>query len=259
MKGQIIKEVKPFTKEQAEFFSRFQKNFVTITYQGKAVSSTHIRVLLACDESTDGMIDGEVETYLKSTGAYRVDGTKEALALEKPSRKAHTIRVALKSAQKARSLGVDERKAITASLLHDCAKDIQADDPLLSGFEMDESVPAPVLHQYTGAYLAKNHFGVDDEEVLDAIRYHTSGRAGMTPIEKLVYLADALEEGRTYAGVDALRKLWDEKGVDECLEATLKGTLEKVKRGGETPYYLTEEAYQYYKKEREKYYGRDHE
>ena len=74
--------------------------------------------------------------------------------------------------QKAVELGVSERKAIAASLFHDCAKNLQIDSPLLNGFDFKAyaGVPSAVLHQFTGAYLAQTHFGVDDEEILDAIR-----------------------------------------------------------------------------------------
>ena len=84
---------------------------------------------------------------------------------------------------------------------------------------------------------------------MDAIRYHTSGRANMSTLEKLVYLADGLEAGRDYEGVDELRRaFWSKDGLDACLKESLKRTLTRVKGKGQIPYHLTERAYEYYEK-----------
>jgi predicted HD superfamily hydrolase involved in NAD metabolism len=153
------------------------------------------------------------------------------------------------AASRAPSLGIDEKRAITAALFHDCAKNLPISSPLLDGFFIDEPVPAPVLHQFTGAYLAKTAFGITDEEILDAIRYHTSGRVGMTTLEKLIYLADGLEAGRKYDGIEELRRLfWQKEGLDKCLATSLERSLKRVEEKGEVPYRLTKEAYEYYKK-----------
>ncbi len=236
-------------REQAAFMQRFGQPFTSITYEGKAVSSTKLRVLLAADCTALTQLPKGVEDYLRKTGVYQVKGAAEALALEKQSRAEHSLRVAYLAAERAPSLGIDERRAITAALFHDCAKNLEKDSPLLEGFSVDEPVPAPVLHQFTGAYVARTAFGIEDREVLDAIAYHTSGRARMSTLEKLTYLADALEEGRTYAGVERLRTLfWKKDGLDECLRESLKSSLEKVRGSGEVPYRLTQEAYEYYAK-----------
>lgn len=68
---------------------------------------------------------------------------------------------------------------------------------MLKGFVPPKDVPESVMHQYTGAYLAEHEFGVTDEDILNAIRYHTSGRAGMSELEKLICFSDMLEEGAT--------------------------------------------------------------
>ena len=236
-------------KEHADFQRRFNKSFVVIEYEGKAVSSTEIRVLLSAGEKTDGLLDSEVEKYLMDEKVYEIPFAKEALALQSPKRKAHSLRVAKLAAERAPSLKVDERKAITAALFHDCAKDLCEDSLLLDGFSLDEPVPAPVLHQFTGAYLAEKSFHITDGEILDAIRYHTSGRANMSTLEKLVYLADGLEAGRDYEGVDELRRaFWSKDGLDACLKESLKRTLTRVKEKGQIPYHLTERAYEYYEK-----------
>ncbi|MDE7305811.1 MAG: bis(5'-nucleosyl)-tetraphosphatase (symmetrical) YqeK, partial [Clostridia bacterium] len=107
-------------------------------------------------------------------------------------------------------------------------------------------VPAPVVHQYSGAFVAEKYFGVNDENILDAIRFHASGKANMSPIAKLIYLCDMLEEGRTFDGVENLRRIFYED-TDECLLACLTHQLDYLKKSGEEIYPLTRQAYEYYK------------
>ena len=110
-------------------------------------------------------------------------------------------------------------------------------------------MPASVYHQFAGAYVAEKHFGIEDEDVLNAIRYHTSGRPNMSELEKLIFLADMLEEERSYEGVELLRKLfWRGQGLDECLEEALFQTLEFLKLKQAEIYPLTKKAYEFYKK-----------
>ena len=101
-------------------------------------------------------------------------------------------------------------------------------------------------HQFAGAYVAEKHFGVTDEDVLNAIRYHTSGRPNMSELEKLIFLADMLEEERHYDGVEELRALfWAREGLDACLTEALYQTLQFIKNKKEKMYPLTEAAYEY--------------
>ena len=127
---------------------------------------------------------------------------------------------------------------------------------MLKGFVPPEGVPSPVLHQYTGAYLAEHTFGISDEEVLDAIRFHTSGRENMTALGKLVFLADMLEEGRSYEGVEELRRFFYED-LDVCLYAALKRQTEYLAESGKPVYPLTQSAFLWAKgefEEKAKYY-----
>lgn len=238
-------------KERTAFFARFQRSFAVVPYNGKAVSSTKIRVLAGAGEDISAFVPEKVAAYIKERALYEAAGAKEALALEKPSRKEHTLRVAETAAKKAVEMGISERKAITAALFHDCGKNVPIGHPLLQGFEIKAEwgeVPPSVLHQFTGAYLTQTAFGVRDEEIVDAVRWHTSGRAGMSELEKLIFLADMVEEGRSYEGVEALRELfWAKRGenaLDECLERALKETIEYLKKKGEYVYPVTEEAYE---------------
>ena len=229
----------------ARFRSVFGKDLLSLDFAGKEVSSTAIRVALAFGKAPEGL-DERVLTFVRERGLYTHPAIAPALALEKPERREHSFRVAEMACARARSLGLREDKALLAAALHDCAKYVPLDSPLLEGFSCPDNVPPPVLHQYTGAYLAEKRFGIRDGEVLDAIRYHTSGRAGMGVLEKLVYLSDLLEAGRDFPGVEELRSLfW--RDIDECLYVSLRHEVEYLNGTGKEVYPLTQEAYEYVK------------
>ena len=245
-------------KELTGFTRRFGKEFVLIGYNGAPVSSTQVRVLAGAGMRLTPLVTEETEAYIRENKLYAIENAEKALALEKPARVAHSLRVAFVAAKRAVSLGVSERKAILASLFHDCAKNLEDGSPLLKGFvppaEWGE-IPREVTHQFAGAYLAEHAFGVTDGEVLDAIRFHTSGKAGMSALGKLIFLADMIEPNRSYEGVEKLRELFEKKnpalpkeaGLDECLEEALRQTVAFLEGKGEWVYPLTKEAYEYYK------------
>ncbi len=241
-------------KERADFHQRFGQDFAVISYNGAPVSSTKLRVLAGAGMDLTAYTPKKAAEYIHENGLYEIAGAKEALGLEKESRKAHSLRVAALAAEKAPQIGVEEKKAVTAALFHDCAKNLAPNSPLLAGFFLRGEwgdVPPPVVHQFAGAYVAETHFGVTDTDVLNAIRFHTSGRAGMSELEKLVFLADMLEEERVYEGVEDLRKAFfagkGEGGLDGCLKKALAETIAHLKEKGQKIYPLTLRAYEYYK------------
>ena len=238
------------TELHARFQERFGCDFTEVPFVGERVSSTKLRVLLAFREATGGLgleaLDEKVLAYLAEGGFYRYPAAERALALEKPARQLHSYRVALMACTRARSLGISEEKALLAAMLHDCGKYLPTDSPLYAGFVFPSGVPEPVAHQYGGAYLAKHEFGIEDEEILDAIRYHTSGREDMTPLGKLIFLADLLEDERDFEGVKELRKLFYED-FEECFYRALERQIEYLKRTGRPVYPLTERAYEWLK------------
>lgn len=236
--------------EQAAFEKRFGKRFALVGYNGAPVSSTEIRLLTAAGQSIDGLVPQKVAEYIATKGLYAIPFAKEALSLEKAERAAHSVRVARLAMAKAKELHLDERSVLTAALLHDCAKNLPANSAYLDGFTPPTvwgEIPAPVLHQYQGAHVAEKHFGVSDLNVLNAIRYHTSGRPNMCEMEKLIFLADMLEDERHYTGVDELRTLFWDKGLDTCLAEALYQTLLFLESKGGAIYPLTRAAYEFYK------------
>jgi len=110
-------------------------------------------------------------------------------------------------------LGLDEDRIALAALCHDLARECPVEemerqlwakgiDPVSYGF-----VNPILLHSVLSVEIARDEIGVDDEEVLDAIRWHSTGRAGMSLLAKLIFVADKVEPSRSYPGVEELRAL----------------------------------------------------
>ena len=240
-------------EEQKEFFRLFNQHFAYLSYNGKDISSTKIRVLAGAGMRLDEFIPVSVANYIQESGLYKIPHADEALALESPKRQAHSLRVAELAAKRAVQLKIPENKAIEAALLHDCAKNLSKDSPYLQGFALPTEwgeVPEEVAHQFAGAYVCKTVFGIEDEDVLNAVRYHTSGRPNMSELEKLIFLSDMLEVERNYDCVDRLRALfW--KDLDECLETALFETLKFLEKKGGEIYPLTQMAYTFYANHKE--------
>lgn len=115
----------------------------------------------------------------------------------------------------ARHYGVNEEKAIIAGLLHDCGKKITKNDNL--------------THSRIGRNIAAEEFNIHDEEILNAIMYHTTGREDMTMLDKIIFIADKIEPTRDYENVEELRKVAYEN-IDEAIIMSLKSTIEYVKK-----------------------------
>ncbi len=230
---------KPF-KAQAPF------EFEQFSYVGAKVSSTKIRTLFALGESAGDSVAPAVADYVERNGVYRLEYIGKLKSMLTPERWAHTVRVAVMAAENCLRFGIAENKAITASVLHDCAKYLARGSDELKGFIFPDCVPGSVMHQYTGAYVAERLFGINDCDVLNAIKYHTSGRPDMSPLEKLIYLCDLLEEGRSFEGIEKLRRAF-EKGLDEAMYEALDHQLKYLKNTGEPVYPLTVRAYEFIK------------
>lgn len=232
----------------AERFSKcFGKDAVTFGYVGKKVSSTAVRTLAALGESVALYVPPPVENLMRSRNLYLIEEVKGVKSLLTPERWKHTVNVAVTAAENARRFGVGERDAVVAAALHDCAKYLGEDSPLLRGFKLPSDVPPPVAHQFAGAFVAEKVFGIKDESILNAVRYHTSGRENMSGIEKLIYLSDLLEEDRKFSGVNDLRKIFAED-PDGCLLSALGRQIEYLKSQNKPVYPLTLRAYEYLKK-----------
>ncbi len=234
-----------FEGEREYFLKTFGKEFIKLNYFGKDESSTKIRVYSMLDLSLKGLVSEKVEEYIKNNELYKANEYYEYVKtslLEK--RLKHTANVVTTALKKAKNLGLDKKKVETACLLHDCAKYL--DYKTVRDFELGEGVPEPVIHSFLGAHVAKTRLGVDDEEIIDAIRFHTSGKPNMTLLGKLVFVADMVEESRNYEGVEYLRELYNKSDFEFCFRECLREEyIHLLNKKGEI-YSETLNAYEYY-------------
>lgn len=125
----------------------------------------------------------------------------------------HSINVEKTSRELALHHAVPENKAVIAGLFHDVGRSIEKDGyikkALEFGLEIDdvERFEPKLLHSKIGAFIAGRDFNISDKDILNAIENHTTGREGMSELEKVVYLADHIEADRIYKGVDEVRSL----------------------------------------------------
>lgn len=172
-----------------------------------------------------------------------------------PKRYLHTLGVAYLSASLAMCHGVSHRDALVAGLLHDCAKNYPDQELLercltlqLPLSEHERRIP-DLLHAAYGAYLAKEEYGITQEDILLAVRNHTLGRPGMSLLEQIVYLADYFEPERTQPTtpcLDEIRKTAFQN-LDEATYLVSKNTLQYFKSTGKEADPMTYKVFEYYK------------
>jgi len=148
----------------------------------------------------------------------------------------HSLRVADVSKELARLNGVDENEAYIAGLLHDIAKEFSDEENeiwiLKYGLDsnlLDDS-NKKVVHSYVGELVVRELYNVSDN-VCQAIRFHTLGNIRMNTLDKIVFIADKIESGKNYFGIDEERDL-AYKDLDKCLVLCLKNNREKLIREG---------------------------
>ena len=163
----------------------------------------------------------------------------------------HTLDVASTAAALAMCYGADMDKAETAGLLHDCAKCINLSKMIKicdkAGVELSEyeKNSGSLLHSKAGAVLAQSKYGVKDEDILNAIRFDTTGRPGMSLLEKIIFVADYIEPGRDSApNLPRVRSLAFDS-IDDCVLQILKDTLSYLGTTGADVDPMTQITYDY--------------
>lgn len=233
-----------FEKEQQYFLKTFGKPFVKLSYTGKTQSSTEVRLYASLGLDISEKVPKAVAEYIKEKGLYLPDEYCEFIKKTLTEKRLiHTAEVTLTALSKAKELGLDEKKVRISSLLHDCAKYI--DYKTVEDFILPNDLPAPVVHAFLGAYVAEKWLGLTDCEIIDAIKYHTSGKPNMTTLGKLIFVADMVEKGRNYQGVEQLREYF--KGdLDVCFRECLKEEMLHLINKKQYIYKDTIEAFDYY-------------
>ena len=164
------------------------------------------------------LIDRNVLAFIASQGLYQHCEEKKLREMLSKGRLQHTMGVRSTAVQLARRFDSPMIKCGVAALYHDCAKEMPVKEMRricvneLGRKEQDEILSSGALmHGHVGAYLTEKLFNVHDEEILNAIRYHTTGRVDMSDTEMIVFLADAIEPNRAdYPGLQEIRQLSEE-------------------------------------------------
>lgn len=149
--------------------------------------------------------------------------------------------------------GCDETKAELAGILHDCAKYLSDDELLqecvrnkLALTEFEQRFPF-LIHAKVGALFARTQYGLEDEEVLDAIRYHTTGRPAMSTLEMIIYLADYIEPNRKPLPRITQIRTAAYENLELAVYLTTENVLNYLRSRGQAIDTLTEETFNYYK------------
>lgn len=150
-----------------------------------------------------------------------------------PKRYTHAINVMKAAIMLAERYGADRDKAALAGLVHDCAKGISGDEifRLCKKYDIivDEimQIQPELLHGVLGSYLAAELFGINCPVVLDAVAGHTMGRDGMDKVTCIVFIADYIEEGRNYPGVEIIRRAAEES-LEKAVIAAIDNTISHI-------------------------------
>ena len=265
-----LARIAPFTREAEDDSAAFaaqkahlERDFraqVTVVPNPQVVdvSSTEVRTALA-QGGGENLLPPPVWGYIQRERLYgsrcdlkhlTPDALRPiALSYLKPKRMPHVLGTEQEAVRLARRYGADETKARIAALLHDCTKKLDLDVQLALckkyGITLDalEQKALKLLHSKTGAAIARSVFGVEDD-VCDAIFYHTTGKPDMTLLEKIIYLADYIEPTRDFPGVEELRKTVYED-LDRGLLLGLNMTIDEMEEMGSPVHHMTRDARDY--------------
>ena len=250
--------------ELEETAAAFRRDYGATVYCPKAeifpVSSTEIREKLPRREGRELLPD---EVYAEIV-RLRLYGAKpefawlreKAYAMLKPSRIPHVRGCEQEAVRLAAMWGADPEEAAEAGILHDVTKKLGLDEQLLLCRKYDIVIDAlearsdKLLHSKTGAAVAKHEFGCS-EAVVTAITWHTTGRPGMSTLEKVLYLADYMEPTRNFEGVEDLRRLCYED-LDRAMVLGLSMSIADLTARNKEIHPMTQRAMEYYSSGKEK-------
>ena len=256
--GRTEEDIEPLFSAQRDNLYRLYPNIriFTLTVPGVIdISSTELRGELAAGKGghllPPAVYGYILKNHLYGTGVNLKDLTLSqlrpvALSYLKHKRIPHVLGTEQEAIRLAERYGADVEKARVAALLHDCTKKLEMPEQLALcrqyGIELDEleQKALKLLHAKTGAAIARDVYGVDDE-IYRAIWWHTTGHADMTLLEKIIYLADYIEPSRDFPGVNDLRNCVYED-LDKGLLMGLQMTIDEMTVMGNPVHHATMEA-----------------
>lgn len=238
-----------------ELRTQYHSSIKFLEVPALAISSSDIRKRVKLQSPIKYLVTSPVENYIYKHRLYTHplslnDKLTEQMTQYVESqlshrRYEHTKGVVEEAIELARIHHIDEDKAFIAALFHDIAKELPAKDALAlcieNNIELDdfEKTHPGIIHGKVGAMILEKEWGIEDESILDSIRYHTVGRCHMSDLEKVIYLADMIECGRKpYPGLEELRRLAKQdlnKAMytallrsKEYVQNTLKGSMHPI-------------------------------
>lgn len=224
------------------------------------ISSTEIREEFdnkSYDEFNNRFFDKKVFEYIKENHLYKEMNDAEMITLLskelKESRLMHTFGVIDTATSLAKAYQADIKKCERAALLHDCAKYMPLEDMIAicerNFVELNdlEKSNDSLLHAKAGACLAYEKYGIKDKEILDAIKYHTTGKPDMSLIEKIIFVSDFIEPGRTHSEKLPMYRMIAMADINLVCMNILKDTLDYLESLNEEFDPLTKETYIFYK------------
>lgn len=240
----FLPELDCYTPEQ-------KKKFLFLCHEPLELSSTEIRERLSAGRATEDMLAPKVREYIELKGVYTpgIDRYRRIIQ-EKldPERLYHCECVAECARTLAKRFGANADKAQLAGLLHDVMKNAceQEQRELIAraGIELsrEENANPKVLHAIAGEAFLRLETDIDDEGILGAVRRHTTGSAGMSTLEKVVYMADFIAADRTYPDVDEVRALANDS-LDSAILYTTRYTIQKLASQGAVIHRATLDCY----------------
>ncbi len=242
-------------------------DIVIVPFEADDVSSSSFRELIKSGDlkKASEIIPKEALDYISKHGLYtgssdKLSNQEHILRLTemvkgilKPSRFEHSLGVSYTAASLAMRYGADVYKARVAGILHDCAKYLSDDEQIAfakeKGIELTEAEIAnpALIHAKTGAYFAKVKYEIEDPEIINAIRYHTTGKEDMTLLEKIIFCADYMEPNRkSIPGLDSIRNIIF-KNLDKAALMICDNTLNYLDSLGIVPDEQTKKTRDYLK------------
>ena len=252
---------KESSKKAEEYKEKYNANIMFLNCDFLDISSTAIReeiLSTSYDDYKCQDINEEVFDYIKSNHLYKPLSDAEMIMLLskdlKESRLLHTLGVMDTASALAKAHCADVRKCETAALLHDCAKYMPIDEMIaicernfikLSDLEKEDE---GLLHSKAGACLAYEKYGIKDSEILEAIKWHTTGKPDMSLIEKIIFISDYIEPNRTHSDKLPMYRMIAMADINIVCMNILKDTLDYLESINKKTDEMTVLTYQYYKK-----------
>ncbi len=222
------------------------------------VSSSDVRRMVYRGESLKNAVSEEIAEYIEKNGLYSEDTDMKTEEFKQHLRKMltekryfHSLCVAEEAVRLADRYGGDRQKAYLAGLLHDVLKDTDNKEQLKFAKQFgimlsDLEIGAPKLyHSLIGCEYLRRVLLIDDEEIISAVRYHTTARANMTLLEKILYLADYTSRDRDYDGVEEMRTAVEES-TEKAMKIALQFTVDDLTSRGVPVHPDTLAAYEQY-------------